>query len=275
MFTEMLGGPNNWAESDGAFTSQYESPEMEQALSQVAALWKAGVFHPDSFAAGIFPKAFDAGHTVLEYGTFDPGVRYLLNAPSNPDYRIGFIIEPKFDGGGTAVARLGAGFYGFTGISKKAKGRVEELLRVLNWCGAPLGSQEALLAKYGIAGRDYTLKDGILTATPTAASETLVLGYLSYPPYVYFPTNPAVVPVYRAMHDALATQYATTVADPSLGLYSPTSYTPAATTSTKTLNDVINDVIQGRKDLDGWRSAVASWKKAAGDKIAAEYAAAR
>jgi putative aldouronate transport system substrate-binding protein len=60
------------------------------------------------------------------------------------------------------------------------------------------------------------------------------------------------------------------VVDPTLGLFSDTDLSLGATLS-KTMADMQSDVIQGRKSLNDWDSAVKTWKSKGGDKIRAEY----
>jgi putative aldouronate transport system substrate-binding protein len=48
--TQVFGGPNNWRESGGKFTKDYESPEFKAAVAYHRDLWDMGLFHPDSAA---------------------------------------------------------------------------------------------------------------------------------------------------------------------------------------------------------------------------------
>jgi len=60
-------------------------------------------------------------------------------------------------------------------------------------------------------------------------------------------------------------------ANPAAGVYSETS-----NRKNKQLNDAINqvtdDIVQGRKPVSAWATAVKNWKSDGGDKIAEELA---
>lgn len=270
LFAQMMDAPNGWQEQGGKFTSAYETEPYEKALDIASKLWKDGVYHPDAFATGIFPRAFDAGQAVIEYGAFDPGVRYQVGSAGNPSYRVGFIPIPRFDGGGSASAWLGNGFYGFTGLKKAPKNKIEELLRVLNWLAAPTGTAEGTLARFGIRGRNYDLANGSIVAKPETKAELLVLGYIAYAPVVYTSTEAAITEIFRDMHEALTAQYKTAKDNPTYGLYSPTAFSQGASW-TKRMSDGQNEIVQGRKDMRDWRELVNSWKSGIGNAMRSEY----
>ncbi|HEY3559427.1 MAG TPA: hypothetical protein VGL05_18280, partial [Kribbella sp.] len=71
--------------------------------------------------------------------------------------------------------------------------------------------------------------------------------------------------------NAMKSVIPTALADPAAGLYSETS-----NRKSKQLGDAINqvtdDIVQGRKPISAWAPAVKKWKTDGGDKIAEELA---
>lgn len=269
-YATMLNAPNGWEVIDGKLVSEYESAQLKQAINEVARLWARGVLHPDSFSAKNTMSYFDSGQTVMEYGAFDPVVRGAMKLSSAPNYRAGFIVLPQFSGGGVAAGRLDSGYYGLTAIRKGlAAERVKELLGVLNWIAAPVGTAEFQLRQYGVEGRHYTIKDGILDSTSRAASEVVILGYLACARPAYFPPKAGLDKIYDQMHNSLATQYKKSKDNPTYGLYSKTADT--APQWQQKFDDLQSEIIQGRKKLGDWDELLAEWRTAVGDKIRGEY----
>jgi len=58
--------------------------------------------------------------------------------------------------------------------------------------------------------------------------------------------------------------------DASLGLYAPTDSSKGAVLR-KGLLDTMTEVLQSRKSLADWDSAIASWRSNGGDTIRTEY----
>lgn len=278
-FIEMLGGPNIWREENGEFTSVHESEEAEAALEQVKAMWSEGLFHPDSFGqpGALTPNPGEvgdwlvAGRIALNYG----GTSWLASAmgarttSGDPDYEIAVIAPPKFDGGGTASKHLGTGVYALTGISGKDPDRVEELLRVVNWMAAPVGTQEQLFKRYGIEGRHYELSGTDPVATGQNPGEILLsAGYLGAPPIVSYAAGGATIARQEYEWQSEMAKNGTEI--PTLGLYSDTEQNKGAELELQ-LNNVKAEIIQDRQPISAWRDAVANWRKSGGDAIRDEY----
>lgn len=266
---EMMGAPNGWKVTGGKFTSVIESEEMKAALEQVTKLWKAGYVHPDSFTnPGENFTWWSGGITSIYFQNIAGWPTY---AKSYPDWNIGVIALPKWEGGGLAPKALGVAGYGAYAALKKAKpGRIKELLRILDYFAAPFGTKEYLLMNYGVAGADYTMKGTDPVPTKSAVSEyPQGLLYCGSQQYVnlYVPGNTEAV---KAEHAYLTKVLPTGVSNPTWGLYSETNATKGATAGTNVLN-AQSDIIQGRRKLSEWDQIVKTWRQQAGDATRREY----
>src|SRR6185437_3984418 len=76
---------------------------------------------------------------------------------SNPNAQLGIVYPFSADGKAAPVYFLGSGNFGGSVLKKAAPDRIREILGVLNYFGAPFGSQESLLLTYGVKDTDYTL----------------------------------------------------------------------------------------------------------------------
>lgn len=269
---EMLGFPNGanaWRESNGRFSSMFESEEMVQALEIVSAIVRDGLMHPDSTAK---PNAawFPGGTTSLSINDF---TQFTSLAIANPDIEIGLIPLPKWDGGGLAVKQLNAGASGAYAAFRKAEpDRIRELLRVANYIAAPFGTKEYLSINFGVEGVSYTLdgSDPVLTEAGKADSYSRqALAYVTSRTLdvLYVPKNRELV---QRQYDYLTAVMRDTYFNPTIGLYSETNV-GAGVAAAKVIQDAINDILSGRKQLSTWSEAVSTWRTQAGDKMRAEY----
>lgn len=269
---EMVGVPNTWREVKGKFTSMYETDEYKQALDIVASIFKKGYIYPDSItsAAGV-SQWFGAGKVAMSAGGYTNWSLYVTaNTPDNPDFKMGGIVPPKWDGGGQAAHWTGNGMYTFTAIKKAGKSRVEELLRILDWFAAPFGSEEYTFRRYGVPGRDYTVSSGEPTVTNTGTSEVqnMNVGYIATCPLLlYVPGQPDAT---KAEHEFLSKLMQVTVQNATIGLFSDTALTKGATIETNIIN-LQNDIISGHESLSAWSDGVSSWRSGGGDQIRHEY----
>ncbi len=271
---EMVGVPNNWKETDGAFTSMYETEEYRQTLGIIATLWKKGYIIPDSMnSTAPISDWFGSGKVAMSAGGYTNWALYITaNKPNNPAFELGCLVPPKWDGGGQAAHWTGNGMYTFTAIRKAGRRRVEELLRVLDWFAAPFGSQEYTFRRYGVLGRDYTIEGGepAVTATGTNEVQNMAVGYIATCPLLlYIPGRPEAT---KAEYDNLSRLMRVRVANPTVGLFSDSALTKGVPAESKLL-DLQNGIIFGREPLSAWKSAVATWRSEAGDQIRKEYEA--
>lgn len=270
---QMVGTPNTWEVVNGRFRRDYESEQMKQALSIVAGMWKEQLFHPDSF---INSKVQSSILTWFTNGT----VKFFVTSPywgntalsvqeHDKSRTVVPVSTPTWDGGSAASRYLVKAAISVTALRKADRNRIEELLRVVNWFAAPFGTQEFRERKYGIEGDHYTLNGTDPIATDRGKAEVITASS-----YVGTALNPHYLP---GRQDLVASELNSeadgltkTVPLPTIGLYSAAdeSEGPAATAK---MRDMQADIIQGRKPLAEWDTAVADWKRTVGDKIRAEY----
>lgn len=271
---EMLSIPNIWAQKDGKFTFYGEVEEMKQALDSTAQLWKDGVFHPDTLASGTQLASW-IGSGIVCMNNGGPGAASYLNdyKKESPNSAISWRTPPKYNGGGDAVKYMGTAIYGGTTaptvLRKNSKERVEELLDFLNFLASPLGTEEYMENIYGVEGVHYTLQSGEPVPTDKGKLErNLPVNYTVGPPVVnYILGHPEATKAYNEYQVANAK-----VALPhgNLGLFSPTELSKGATL-TKNLDNLILDIVSGRKPVSAWDDGMASWKSGGGETIRKEY----
>ncbi|WP_152361652.1 extracellular solute-binding protein [Microlunatus speluncae] len=273
---EMLGAPNGWSESGGVFTNAWADERTKESVARTAELIKLGVFHPDAASASYtqFRDYFFAGRTVLlsdGYAGWELFVRQLGGlAEGTP--KLGLMMLPKFDGGGDAPHYAGTGFQALT-VIKKGLGdeKTRQLLNVLNFLAAPIGSREHLRRKYGVEGQDFTWQDGLPALTQQGTTNFMDLQYIVDSPTILGPGPREGVDLQHAWHQRAT---ADLVKDPTIGLYSDTNSRKGNTLG-KVMGDVVTGIFFGRNTLDDYDQAYSRWKSEGGDKIAAEFADAK
>jgi len=270
----VLGAPNGWKLDGAKLVNSYETDETKQALSILADMWKEGVVYPDSFAQPWATKEqwFGGGQICFTYDSYNNILGFLLNnLPSEPEFKVSFMQPPSESGNGFAKVYQGTGIYTVTGIPKSSAKRTKELLRIMNWVSAPFGTTEWQFCQYGIEGHDFAMKDGQPTANDVGTAEVhdMAIPYIgNCPPVLFYAGHSEYA---KAQYDCIDTAAKNgLVVDPTNGLYSPTNSEKGAAMS-KVITDAMDDIVQGRKKIGDWDTAVAAWRKAGGDQVRSEY----
>jgi len=269
LLLQMKDAPAPWSVVDGRFVSQLESEQMKEALVECAAIVQAGYTHPNSFT----PQTAEwlrAGTIALYHQGF---TGWGLWTRANPEWNLGIVRLPKWDGGGMApIYKSVPGYYIFVGIRKQQdQKRLEELLTIADFIASPFGTQQFLDVNYGAAGSTYDLVDGNPTFRE-GQSVNVLAGW----PYLggngqavlFTPGNDDLT---RAQHAYLSEVIPTGKEDASLGLYSETKVAKDVTYQKK-FADVQRGVMQGAQPLSAWDDLVKVWKSDIGDRIAGELA---
>jgi putative aldouronate transport system substrate-binding protein len=267
---EMTGAPNGWRVEDGKFTSAYETDEYRDALGFMAQLWKQGVVWPDTFAGNPkYLELFVKGTTAFVHDNYTDWSYYLANAPKA---KISGVVPVKWGGGGQAGVYETNGIYTFTAVNKKlSDDRVREILAVMNWIAAPFGTDVYEFVNYGVPGRDYTLKGTDPVRTDLGNTEVFQMNLFflaNSTPVLFFSGQPEVT---RQVYAFIKELTKITIPLPTVGLLSDASSSSAATVADKTRDNLIKDVIQGRKSMKDFDAGVESWLGAVGEKIRKEY----
>ena len=272
----VYGAPNGWRESGGKFTKDYETEEYKQAVIYHRALWDAGLFYPDS------PSLSGSPAGALYYAgkwTFSPHASWSLVAyqtaweranTADPEAKPRPLLPFNKDGSGRAGQYIGLGSTGTIGLKKASTDRIKELLGVLNYLAAPVGTTEALLQQYGVEGPDFT-RDANGNPQPTQQGlvDTVVpWKNISGPPdYLFSASSQEYVSVAYA---AQKEHFAQTVPNAIVGLYSPTDGSKGITLK-NTLTDRLLEIVFGKQPVSAWDDIVKEWRTNGGDAIRAEY----
>ena len=274
--TGIFGTPNGWAldQNSGKLTNAIETDQFRASVSYARDLWAAGAYDPDAlqynlvsarnqFAARRFMFRMDAWLVASDLFWANAARR---DPPGNPRVMGAF---PAVDGGKPTYWTTN-GLLGYSVIKQAPPERIKEILRVLNWLAAPLGSQEYLLKAYGLKDEHWTPDangNPILTDKGKADS-TVPFHYLTRGPAAfYWPATPQKTPI---MHDTQNAIYPYLSLDATIGYYSPTNAAKLPGL-TRDLNDKLNDIIVGRQPLEALDQAIADWRSAGGDQIRTEF----
>jgi putative aldouronate transport system substrate-binding protein len=269
----MNNEPNVWREEGGALTHTYETDEYKQTITDLIALWKSGVMHPDSFnTSQPFKALFNAGTVAINAADGYPGWnQYILDNSGNPDFKLGLMPVYERSGGKLAPWTYGSGVFSISTIAKQDDPeRVKLILRMLNYLAAPFGTAEYLYRWYGEEGVDHTLTDsGDPVLTKTGQTNTVIpIRYLADAPYaVYQAGRPQDA---DTQHKYQTLEIPTGIANPTVGLFSNTYATKNATADTNFLN-AMYEIVQGRKPFATLDEEVSTWRKQAGDGMRSEY----
>ncbi len=272
--TQVFGGPNNWRESGGKFTKDYETPEFKAAVAYHRDLWDQGLFHPDSAALSGSPAGaqFYGGRFVFSaYASWSSyQTTWDRSVAADPNFKPRAVLPFSKDGNGRAPQFLGTGGSGIVALKKASPDRIKELLGILNYLAAPMGTTEQLLLQYGVEGAEFTRDpDGNPVPTQQAPQDLAIpWKYVGAPPdFLYSATSADYVTI---AHQTQTEHFASTLADPSVGLYSPTDGSKGAILKT-TVTDEVNEIVFGKRPVSALDDIVKEWRTNGGDKIRGEY----
>lgn len=277
-FLHMFRVPNTWRKNvDGSLTHMIETDEYKQAVTFMKRVYDAGGFHPD--IATITTQQSRDGFNGSKIGAFNDGLTALATTaglrakikPLTPTANVIAWLPPGFDRGK-------ASFHTFPGynsvavipakVGKDAE-RAQELLRILDYFAAPVGSEEWLFLKNGTQGIHYTPgPDGAPARTDLGSVEIGDLPtVMTNPPAFYYPDTPDVGPYLQGVTKDLL---ALGVDSPVIGLFSPTD--AAKTGELSQFNrDNLTSLVAGRDPLSAYDGWVQGWRSRGGDQIRKEY----
>jgi putative aldouronate transport system substrate-binding protein len=263
---------NGWiVNEDGSFTHSIETPEFRAALEYAREVWASGSCHPDSLT-----QTSNEVREQLMAGTAGsgPNAFILLNfirteaAKVNPDAQILGLVPPGHDGGEGVAYNIG-GWFGQWSIPTPIgadEARIQELLAITNYFGAPFGSEEYNFLVYGIEGVHHTLNDdGSRTLTEEGDRDIFnpSLGGLNV---LYSPNKEEI----GYVQELMAAQTRVGLFSPTVNLYSPTA-TAMAGELGQLYTDTKIDISTGRADMDALDQLISDYMSRGGDEIRAEY----
>ncbi|MBV9948420.1 MAG: extracellular solute-binding protein [Myxococcales bacterium] len=271
MFFKCPGCKTGWRRRVGdGLEFKYETPEYREAVRFTARLYKDGLVHPDLVAnrEADSKQLFNSGKLIA----FEDGLGAWRGMQSEqakvtPGYDMQPI--PLFSAiGGEPLAWGSAAPILYTFVRKGlGRDRTQELLGVLDWCGAPFGSYENELATYGVEGRHFT-RDAEGTPIPTDLGRRELGGNS---PFTLLGGRVPVefggsdVPHY--VRDLLA-YTRTTVRYLERDLFQgikvelPASFSKALVQA----EDQVSDLLRGRRPVSDLESIVRAWRLGGGDE---------
>ncbi|TDC82552.1 extracellular solute-binding protein [Micromonospora sp. KC606] len=269
MFHKVPGSKQGWRlKSDGTPEFKYETPEFRQALEVMAKIYKDGLVHPDLVAS----KGADAAQLFAKSGQVvfhQAGVGFWQGAQAehqktNPKLNIQPV--PVFSAtGGDPLVWGDDEPISYTFIKKGlAKERVEELLRIINWCSAPLGTQEAQLRDFGVEGKHHTRTPNGPVKTDLAFKEIANQFFFisgRNPTVGPFPDTPNLLQSLLAYSNDMV-KYLEKDPWDGVKLEMPASYKA----NQVPIEDKFTDVLRGRRPLSDVDAIVAEWKANGGEE---------
>jgi putative aldouronate transport system substrate-binding protein len=273
LYAAMFGAPNQWAESGGKFTATFETDQFKSAVGYARDLYAAGLYSPDSLTYNILQKRtnFTAGKFAFE---FDGMTINLWNDTRkvNAASKLRQPVPPAADGS-QGHYWYGNGTFGITAIKQASPDRIKEILRVMNYLAAPIGSEEYLLLHYGVKGVDYDFDaNGNPTLSTKGQADAMPWGAgtvtVPNPPQILFdPDDPQFAQVIQGDQKGMD---AVAVSDPSIGLYSATNAAKAGVLN-QAITDGLTEIVKGTQPVTALDQLVSDWRTNGGDQIRAEY----
>jgi putative aldouronate transport system substrate-binding protein len=273
---EMFRAPNQWRETGGKFTRDWETPEYKEAVALLKSFWDAGYVHPDTptYTQQQGAQPFYAGKFGM-YPTnfFAFGIAWDRLLGINKQFRLNALLPVGFDGG-KGVQFQDWGGNQITVLKKGSSERIQQVLGVLNYLASPFGSQEHLNLWYGQKGTDFNFDDkGNPVYTQAGQNNVQYIAWQTIisPPAVLFDAlDPNFV---KVAHPIETSAHELAITDPTVGLYSPTYATKGASL-TMAMTDGVNGILFGRADVSSLDSLVKTWRANGGDQLRGEFEAA-
>jgi putative aldouronate transport system substrate-binding protein len=269
MFFKCPSMHTGWRQSaGGGLEHKYETVEYRQAVEFTARLYREGLVHPDMVATngGDQMQLFNSGRLLCCRN----GLGSWRNLQSEQStITPGYDIQPVYlfsAVGGDPLAWTSDEPVFYTFINRKlSRERVGEILRVLDWCAAPLGSREHLLTEYGVEGQHFVRSsDGSPIPTELGRKE------IAHQFRVLGGRMPALVgtsDVPNYVNDLLA--YARAALphrefNPFEGikLELPPNFSRVIVPT----EDKIKDIVRGRRPLSDLDQIVQEWRRSGGDE---------
>jgi putative aldouronate transport system substrate-binding protein len=273
-FPAIFGAPNNWGQTGGKFTKDFETEQFKASVGYARDLFAAGVFDPNTtYTTPTARQAFQGRKIAFRFDGLTLVIWDGLPGQTlTPPNKSRLVAPFPAQTGGKASYNFGPGYFGTTVMKKASPDRIKELLGILNFIASPIGSEEHLLLNYGIKGTDHIPDDnGNPVLTPQGMGSLIPWTSLM---------NPA-----PALYNAKAKEYAGSlqetekllgavgIYDASIGLYSATNQRQGVSVQQKFADGMI-DIVAGRRPLSDYDGLLREWKTGGGDTIRGELEAA-
>jgi putative aldouronate transport system substrate-binding protein len=269
VFHGVAGSQGGWRKgSDGKLLFKYEQPEYKAAVEFMAKVYADGLVHPDIVASkGADSKTLFSGGKIVAYQDGIGAWRGMYRDQLKVTPTFNMQPMPIFAANGGTPNMWGSDTPIFYTFIKKGLGkdRTQELLRILDWDAAPLGTKEYELAANGVEGKHFTrAADGTPVATPLGQKEIAnQYGFLGG-------RVPAIIggsDVPHFVEDLMAWSNQTVKyleKDPWVGLKlePPANYAKIG----QPTEDKVTDILRGRRPLSDLDTVISEWKTGGGDE---------
>ncbi|PGH44457.1 sugar ABC transporter substrate-binding protein [Micromonospora sp. WMMA1996] len=269
MFHRVPASKQGWRlRSDGTPEFKYETPEFRQALEVMARIYQDGLVHPDVVASrGADAKQLFAKNGAIVFKQDGMGMWQGAQAEhqkTNPTLNIQAVPVFSATGGDPLVWRADKPI-SYTFVRKGlGRDRVQELLRIINWCSAPLGSQEAQLRDFGVEGRHHTRSPNGPVKTDLAFKEIANQYFFisgRNPTIGPFPDTPRYVPDVLNYSNQMVRFLEKDPWD-GVKLEMPAAYKANQVPT----EDKFTDLLRGRRPMSDVDAIVAEWKAGGGEE---------
>jgi putative aldouronate transport system substrate-binding protein len=275
-FPAIFGAPNNWAESSGKFIKDFETEEFKASVGFARDLFAAGVFDPNTtYTTPTASNAFYGRKLAFRFMGLTAPVYEgspTIVAGLNPPYNARLVPAFPAQTGLKPSYNFGPGYFGLTVMRKANSDRIKELLGILNFLAAPIGSEEHLLKNYGAEGNDYRFDDkGDPIPTQQGVANLIPWGsVINSAPVLYSARRPDYAAHLQDVEKQLGSvgKY-----DASVGLYSATNQRQGVAIQFRFADGMI-DIVAGRRPLSDFDDLLREWKTSGGDTIRGELEAA-
>ncbi len=275
-----FGTPSSWSVSeDGKVVPEFESDGYVKTMDYMKQLYDNGYINKDFPVTAKVDQQqnFAQGKAGIYVGALFDSKNLLNSAIGIQDNMKLVMVNDITSTGNESDRAIWSSNNGVGGLFSFPKSEVKdeaELRRLLKFINDLMSEEVYALMTYGIEGVHYTIDaDKAVTITNTDLWKQEVQPFASSRPneigYQIHDADPLKVEAERLIEEN--TKYA--VLNPMFSLESAT-FTTQGSELQKTITDATYKYILGKIDLDGFKSAVSSWRKAGGDKIIAEYEAA-
>lgn len=275
-----FGTPSYWSVDDsGKVTPEFEDEGYVKTMDYMKALYEGGYINQDFAVTAKTDQQqnFAQGKAGIYVGAlFDS--KNLLNLAKGVQDGMELVMVNDITSTGNesdrAIWSSGNGIGGLLAFPKSEVKDEAELKRLLQFVNDLMSEEVYTLMTYGIEGVHYTVDaDKAVTIKDTDLWQQEVQPFAASRPketgYQIHDADPLKVEADRLIEENA--KYA--VLNPMFSLESPT-YSSQGSELQKTITDATYKYILGKIGLDEFKAAVASWRKAGGNQIIAEYEAA-
>jgi putative aldouronate transport system substrate-binding protein len=269
-FPALFAAPNNWLQTGGKFTKDFETEQYKAAVGYARDLFAAGVFDPNTtYTTPTARQAFQGRKIAFRFDGLATAIwDGLPNQTLAPPNKSRLALPIPAQAGGKSSYNFGPGYFGTTVLKKASSDRIKELLGILNFIASPIGSEEHLLLNYGIEGNDHiTDANGNPILTPQGMGSLIPWTSVINPaPALYNAKAQDFAPVIQASEKLLG---AVGIYDDSIGLYSATNQRQGVAVQQRFADGMI-DIVAGRRPLSDFDPLLKDWKSGGGDTIRTE-----